>query len=327
MPGRSYIGSSSYRYGFNGKEGDFEVKNLGGSSYNFGARIYDPRLGRWLSTDPLQMNFAGWSPYNFALNKPIYYIDPDGKAPQPSIGPFHIGAPKNPGFTYDNGFLGAIPEIGYYPKPRFPTPSDIRSYQYWIAKYYGARALRSDLKEALDGYGHFLGASGKPFTFNLSSYLKNDQSGALLLVNAKSIAKKSAMELLTATGTIQMTSNGFSAGGPDDDRFPYPSTENWQKAIGAFNFWMSASVSAITKDGLTTYTMLLTINAEDRYNFNPGNVDIETGTKDEENGQFELTGLAKQFNQSGNYTEIIIWTVPEKKSEGVPVKTDVPKKN
>lgn len=36
------------RYGFNGKEKDFETAN---DDYDFGARIYDGRLGRWLSLD------------------------------------------------------------------------------------------------------------------------------------------------------------------------------------------------------------------------------------------------------------------------------------
>jgi len=46
MPGRSF-NSNSYKYGFNGKEKDDEVKG-NGNSYDFGARIYDPRIGRWL---------------------------------------------------------------------------------------------------------------------------------------------------------------------------------------------------------------------------------------------------------------------------------------
>ncbi len=50
-----------------------------GNSLDFGARIYDSRLGRWLSRDPLEKNFPSLSPYQFVENKPIYYIDPDGR--------------------------------------------------------------------------------------------------------------------------------------------------------------------------------------------------------------------------------------------------------
>jgi len=70
--------SPSYRYGFNGKEKDDEVKGSG-NSLDYGARIYDPRLGRWLAVDPLAVKYPFASPYNFALNTPIQAKDPDGK--------------------------------------------------------------------------------------------------------------------------------------------------------------------------------------------------------------------------------------------------------
>jgi RHS repeat-associated protein len=69
---------AEYWFGFNGMETDDEVKG-NGNSLDFGARIYDPRIGRWLSTDPLQVKFPDVSPYNFVLNSPLIVIDPDGK--------------------------------------------------------------------------------------------------------------------------------------------------------------------------------------------------------------------------------------------------------
>jgi RHS repeat-associated protein len=77
MPGRSW-NNGSYRYGFNGKEEDDDIKGEG-NSLDFGARIYDPRIGRWLSVDPLQQKYPAFSPYNFALNNPNFYYDIDGK--------------------------------------------------------------------------------------------------------------------------------------------------------------------------------------------------------------------------------------------------------
>jgi RHS repeat-associated protein len=77
MPGRSFS-SNAYRYGFNGMEKDDEVKGSG-NSYDFGARIYDSRLGRWLSMDPLQAKYPSLSPYNFVANNPIKFVDYDGK--------------------------------------------------------------------------------------------------------------------------------------------------------------------------------------------------------------------------------------------------------
>ncbi|MBK7816350.1 MAG: hypothetical protein IPJ60_01635 [Sphingobacteriaceae bacterium] len=76
MPGRQY-NSNSYRYGFNGKENDNEVKGTG-NQQDYGMRIYDNRLGRFLSVDPIGKNFAYYTTYQFAANKPITAIDVDG---------------------------------------------------------------------------------------------------------------------------------------------------------------------------------------------------------------------------------------------------------
>ncbi len=70
----------SYRFSFNGKEKDNEVKG-DGNSIAFEDRIYDPRLSRFLSLDPLQSKFPDVSPYNFAINCPISIIDYKGRNP------------------------------------------------------------------------------------------------------------------------------------------------------------------------------------------------------------------------------------------------------
>jgi RHS repeat-associated protein len=66
-----------YRYGFNGMEKDDEVKGEG-NSYTTEFRQYDPRIGRWLSLDPLMSKFPWMSPYVAFDNNPIYYTDPYG---------------------------------------------------------------------------------------------------------------------------------------------------------------------------------------------------------------------------------------------------------
>jgi RHS repeat-associated protein len=69
--------AGAYRYGFNGMEKDDEVKD-NSNSYDFGARMYDPRLARWLSTDAFEIKYPSVSPYCAMLNTPIIAIDPDG---------------------------------------------------------------------------------------------------------------------------------------------------------------------------------------------------------------------------------------------------------
>ncbi len=76
LPNRS--GSvGSYRYGFNGKEKDDEVKGQG-VQYDYGFRVYDARLGKFLSTDPLFKGYPWYTPYQFAGNNPVWAIDIDG---------------------------------------------------------------------------------------------------------------------------------------------------------------------------------------------------------------------------------------------------------
>lgn len=67
----------NYRYAFNGKEKDDEIQG-NGNTYDYGERIYNPRLGRFLSIDPLTKEYPELTTYQFASNDPIRNIDIDG---------------------------------------------------------------------------------------------------------------------------------------------------------------------------------------------------------------------------------------------------------
>ena len=72
------ISGDGYRFGFQGQEGDSEVKGEG-NSVNYKYRMHDPRLGRFFAVDPLAAKYTAWSPYTFVLNSPIIFVDIDGR--------------------------------------------------------------------------------------------------------------------------------------------------------------------------------------------------------------------------------------------------------
>ena len=76
MPGRNY-NAGNYRHRFSNAEQDNEIKGVG-NSLDMKFRIYDPRLGRFLSVDPLVQQFAWNSPYSYAMNRVIDGIDLEG---------------------------------------------------------------------------------------------------------------------------------------------------------------------------------------------------------------------------------------------------------
>jgi len=77
IPERKFDAGSSYRYGFQGQEQDNEIKGEG-NSINYTYRVYDPRLGRFLSRDPLIEKYPFYSPYHFSSNQPIHAKELEG---------------------------------------------------------------------------------------------------------------------------------------------------------------------------------------------------------------------------------------------------------
>lgn len=105
MPGRQ-ITSSDYRYGFNGMENDPEISN---GNYTTHFRALDTRIGRWWTVDPEEGHYklVGYSPYHFAYNCPIVFVDQQGNIPIIPIILF-LGKAALVGGTVGGGVAGAF---------------------------------------------------------------------------------------------------------------------------------------------------------------------------------------------------------------------------
>jgi len=77
LVGRTFESGSGYRYGFNGKESDDETYGKG-NELDLGARIYESRLGKFLSIDPRTAEYSWQSVYAYYLNSPTSIVDVDG---------------------------------------------------------------------------------------------------------------------------------------------------------------------------------------------------------------------------------------------------------
>jgi len=110
-----------YRYGFNGKEQDKETTNT--TTYDYGFRIYNPALGRFLSVDPLSNQYPFYTPYQFAGNTPIMAIDLDGLeiwAVNPSTGETAAGPLYMPNYSKEKGWVSG--RFASKPAPPIPQP-------------------------------------------------------------------------------------------------------------------------------------------------------------------------------------------------------------
>ncbi|MCS5715705.1 hypothetical protein NVV95_14235 [Herbiconiux sp. CPCC 205716] len=205
-------------------------------------------------------------------------------------GQYTIGPPDRPTFQWDEDFEY---------DSESPNPGDYVSAAEWKAKLAGAGILKRDLDDGMDAYSHYWDNTGDPWEFDYEEAVREDPVIASNVQSEIERAQAAADELIGSGGDSFQFTGAASAGDG------YPETENWQKAIGGYQQWSSGDV---TVDG-DQATMVVTVHAEDHYNFNRGQADIASNASDDENGRFTELGWAKPFDSSGSVTRTVTWTV------------------
>jgi RHS repeat-associated protein len=179
--------ASAYRYGYNGKEKDNNGE-LGLTTYDYGFRIYNPGLGRFLSVDPLAKKYPFYTPYQFAGNMPIQFIDLDGLEPAKN--------PKAPGTAEEYG-MSIVRDISYsaHAKNLLTNPGEL----FGKGKLQGTTVNNSQSRYVTDT------ETAPAETFNMfvstSSTFKVDESNASQFNNYEAfIVDKMLIGMVTGKG-------------------------------------------------------------------------------------------------------------------------------
>jgi len=194
MPDRN-SSTSEYRYGFQGQEKDDEIKGEG-NSINYKYRMHDPRIGRFLSIDPLASDFAWNSPYSFSLNRVIDGIELEGLE-----------------FIYHTE---SMIDILYNGTVEIRLSNFSKAYQkQWIMRdsYYKKHNLvytDPNGKEFIGGYPKTIGSYAMPFQNDLLAFLITNKILSGSYVNDFSESNQKALEStrFTNNGKLDLRFNG-----------------------------------------------------------------------------------------------------------------------
>lgn len=230
-----------------------------------------------------------------------------------------LGSRIKPLINHDNGFLKKYP-------CRKPTIEEKMQYVKWRGILEAAESVqgipflsKTNMPDAVAAYRHFMEGSGTTRDVKFERYFRDDPSGRhtfrTICMEVRDAAYKFYMSNYNGldasfnfTSRVKKAKNESNLDVLSNTRiYPHPVTENWTKTLGVFSFWVECRVDVSCIDKIPHFQLELSIHVEDMYNFNPYQVDIATGIKDEENGVFEITGLARQYLNVGIAKGVLKW--------------------
>ncbi|CAD0005099.1 DUF6443 domain-containing protein [Flavobacterium salmonis] len=266
------------KYKYNGKELQDE---LGLHMYDYGARNYDPALGRWINIDPHIEKYESISPYSYVFNNPIKYIDIKGKDPGDVVVVFGGGD------ILKNNDKGGALAIQRNLQSLYSN-SKGGKVESFVSKYWGTSLSDS---ESLDD------ATQGAYDYILSNYNKDkgqDVEGGKIIIEGYSyggvLASHLASRLRKNKINIDLLVTVDTAAGPESDDINRTVSSNVKKYINIFQ----TNPSAIGSHGAEN-------KKEKKSNTNGVNVDLtkitnEHGKIDEVAFKAVIQQILKELN-------------------------------